>query len=181
MSATAVRHAVTELAVRRYEPGDRERVRELAREAMADTPEFVPGAPDPDLADVTGHYLDAGGEFLVGTVDGAGIVAMGAYGDLDDWKEPALDGPARPVREVTRMRVDPGWQRCGFGRTLYRELERRARNAGVGEFVLDTGAENDRARGFYEAMGFDRVMTKTIDFGVVFLELALYRKFLEAP
>lgn len=172
---------MTELSVRRYESGDRERVRELAREAMVDTPEFVPGAPDPDLADVTGHYLEAGGEFLVGTVDGEGIVAIGAYGELDDWKEPELDDVARPAREVTRMRVDPARQRCGFGRAIYGELEERARNAGVRELVLDTGAENDRARGFYGAMGFEHVLTKTVDFGLVALDLALYRKSLEAP
>lgn len=167
---------MADLAVRRYESGDRECVRRLAAVAMADAPEYVPGAPDPDLADVPGHYLEAGGEFLVGTVDGEGIVAMGAYGDVDEWKEPEIEGLARPVREVTRMRVDPAWQRRGFGRAIYRELEDRAREDGVRALVLDTGAENDRARGFYEAVGFDHLRTRTVDFGVVSLDLALYRK-----
>lgn len=163
------------LDVRRFRPGDGERVRELNAEAMAAAPEWVPDAPDRDLQNVTDRYLAAEGhEFLVGTVAGT-IVATGAYASPAAWKDEYLDVDDETA-ELTRVRVDPAWQRRGFGRTLYRELRRRARSEGYRRFVLDTGAENDAARGFYEALGFACVRELTVEYDGVTLELALYRR-----
>lgn len=160
--------------VRRFRSGDGERVRELNELAMATTPEYVPGAPDEDLRDVHEHYLEAGGEFLVGVVDGT-IVATGAYARPSPWKDQYVDLAGRTA-ELTRMRVDPEHHGQGFGSAIYRELERRGREDGYEAFVLDTGAENDVARGFYESFGFRLQREAAVDFGPVTLELASYRK-----
>lgn len=141
---------------------------------MATTPEYVPEAPDEDLRAVRRHYLDDGGEFLVGEVDGA-IVAMGAFAPPSEWKEAYIELDSTTT-EVTRMRVDPEYHRRGYGSAIYRELEDRARSEGYRRLVLDTGTENDAARGFYERFGFECRREVTVDFGPVSLELALYEK-----
>ena len=69
---------MTTLTVRRARPADSERIRELNELAMSETPEWVPDAPDADLRDVQTHYVDAGGEFLVGVREGR-ILATAAY------------------------------------------------------------------------------------------------------
>lgn len=139
---------------------------------MATTPEYVPDAPDDDLRAIPEHYLDAGGEFLVGTVDGD-IVATGAYAAPNEWKAAYLD-LADDTVELTRMRVAPDRHGQGVGTAVYRELERRARADGYRRFVLDTGVDNDAARGFYETLGFDRHREVSVDFEDVTIELALY-------
>ncbi|UHQ98174.1 hypothetical protein HYG81_21635 (plasmid) [Natrinema zhouii] len=71
---------------RRFHSGDGERIRELNGIAMATTPEYEPDIPDKDLRDDQSNYLDRGGEFLTGIVDGT-IVRMGAYATPTEWKE----------------------------------------------------------------------------------------------
>lgn len=164
---------MSDLAVRRFREGDGDAVRRLHERSMADTPEYVPDAPDPDLADVPGHYFEDG-EFLVGTLDDE-IVAMGAYAPVSDWKHSFLDDLDESTRELTRMRIDPAHQRSGYGEAIYRELARRARAEGVSSLVLDTGAANERARAFYEFVGFDHRRTVAVEFDGHDLDLALYR------
>jgi ribosomal protein S18 acetylase RimI-like enzyme len=172
----------TDLTVRRYRAGDGERVRELNREAMAETPEWVVDAPDTDLDDVRDHYLDAGGEFLVGEVDrrktsnGEGdgeIVATGAVEPLDGWMADRFDAAAG-TGELSRVRVDPAMQGGGFGTRIVEELARRARRRGYRALVLNTGADNEQARGFYESLGYACVREETVEFDDVTLDLALY-------
>ena len=166
-----------DLTVRRFEPGDGQRVRELNEAAMSRTPGWVPGAPDRDLEDVPGHYFD-GGEFLVGVRDEE-VVATAAYEPLERWMAEQFEGDsATPdaTVELSRMRVDPDCWGRGYGTEMYGELERRARADGYEAFVLNTGVESDRARGFYEALGFAHVRNRRVDFGDVELHLALYRR-----
>ncbi|QLH79214.1 GNAT family N-acetyltransferase [Halosimplex rubrum] len=179
----------TDLTIRRYRAGDGERVRELNREAMAETPEWVVDAPDTDLEDVRDHYLDAGGEFLVGEVDrreasngergertrepDSEIVATGAVEPLDGWMADRFDAAAG-TGELSRVRVDPAMQGRGFGTRIVEELARRARRRGYRALVLNTGADNEQARGFYESLGYACVREETVDFDDVTLDLALY-------
>lgn len=174
-----------ELAVDRFDPTDAVRVRELHHEAFRDAPEYVPDAPDEDLTDVEGHYLDRGGEFLVGRVDGR-IVAMGAalpadveepiarYGDVAE--HPGLAGAPTPVALLKRLRVAPAARRNGYGSQITDALFEWAREEGFRSVALDTGAANDVARGFSEAHGFECVDERTIDFGPMAQKLAFYRK-----
>ena len=156
---------------RHFQPGDGPAVRSIDQRAMRETPEYVPGGPDEDLHEVPGHYFEDG-EFLVG-VCGGSVVATAAYTPLGGWKREWCGPIDRPVRELTRVRVLPEYQRRGYGRALVRELERHANTEGVTELVLDTGADNAAARAFYESLGYDRDRTATVDFGGVELRLAV--------
>lgn len=162
----------TKVHIRRFQPGDGTRIREIHEAAMGQTPEYRPDIPDEDLHAIEEHYLDGPGEFLVAVVDGT-IAGMVAYTTPDEWKAQYLeigDGTA----ELTRMRVDPAWQGNGIGSAIYRELRDRAESAGYRRFVLDTGTENDTARGFYEQCSFECRREISVEYGDSTLELALY-------
>lgn len=179
---------MTAFTVRRARPADSKRVRELDTAAMSTTPEWVPDAPDDDLANLGSHYLDpAGHEFLVAVRDGT-VVGTGAYKPLEDWKtEHVPDGgeggkedgreddvAVDETAELTRMRVAPDHWGEGVGDALYESLESRARAAGYHAFALDTGVENERARGFYESLGFTCLDHVTVEFGELQLNLVVY-------
>ncbi|MFB6284568.1 MAG: N-acetyltransferase family protein [Halobacteria archaeon] len=164
----------TGIRIRRLQPRDGNHVRELNRKAMSGTPEYVPEVADEDLQDVSGCYIDMGGEFLVAETDGE-VVGTGAYRRPSEWKERYLEIGSGTV-EVTRMRVDPGLHGHGIGTAVYEELEKRARSEGYSRFVLDTGAENETARGFYESLGFDFLRVVSVEFGGSEVELVLYGK-----
>jgi len=100
------------------------------------------GPWEDDLHDLRGHYLEAGGCFLVGFLDGE-LVAMGGF---------VPHGPAEV--EIRRMRVHPDFQRRGFGRLLLEELEDRARAAGARTARLDTTTLQTAARRLYERAGY---------------------------
>jgi ribosomal protein S18 acetylase RimI-like enzyme len=167
-----------DLTLRRYRPTDCDRVLAVHEAALRDEGVYVEGAPEPDLEDVQAAYRDAGGAFLVGELDGE-LVATGAFrpagGYLSDFLEVTDD-----TAELKRMRVDPDHQGRGFGRQVYRELERRARTRGFSELVLDTMPSLTAARGLYESEGFERVRReqfRTESEGT--FELLFYRKRLE--
>ncbi|KAA9396550.1 GNAT family N-acetyltransferase [Haloarcula sp. CBA1130] len=160
--------------VRRFQSGDGERIRELNDVAMATTPEYEPEIPDKDLRDVQTNYLDNDGEFLVGVVEGT-IVGMGAYATPSEWKEEFIHVDSQTA-ELTRMRVDPEYHGQEVGSALYHELEQRARHDGYERLILDTGAENNVARGFYESLGFQLEQEMSLSFEGVTFELVLYQK-----
>lgn len=162
-----------ELTIRRFEPGDGERVRELDERALrevnayVDDPEVVQQMHpddketfDEDLYDIPGKYLADGGEFLVGLVDGE-IVAMGALEREDDSRA-----------RLTRMRVEPEFQRQGFGQAILDELEVRATELGFEELLLDTTARQETARAFYETNGYEEFRRE--EWGQ--FDVRLYRK-----
>ncbi|MFC7195780.1 GNAT family N-acetyltransferase [Halosimplex aquaticum] len=74
----------------------------------------------------------------------------------------------------SRIRVEPDLQGQGFATQIVEELERRARRAGYRAFVLNTGVDNEQARGFYESLGYACVRETTVEFEGVTLDLALY-------
>jgi ribosomal protein S18 acetylase RimI-like enzyme len=168
---------VTTLSLRRYRPADHERVLELHETAMRDVGAYVEGVPEPDLEDIEGAYLDSGGEFLVGVI-GGDIVAMGAFRPAEGYATEFLDLPGKTA-EVKRMRVDPAYQRRGYGQRVYDDLESRMRERGYTFVVLDTMPSQTAARRFYEANGFGvhRHETQRVD-GRTFT-LLFYRKPLE--
>jgi ribosomal protein S18 acetylase RimI-like enzyme len=169
---------MSDLSVCRYRPSDGERVRELHVAAMREFDAFNENEGlDDDLMDVQEAYLD-GGEFLVGTVDGD-IVAMGAFRPAQGYITEFVDGLGDAAAEVKRMRVDPARQRQGYGQRVYDELERRARDRGFDEFVLDTSAEQSAAQRFYEANGFHLDTRQTVQPGDEQFELLCYRKELD--
>jgi ribosomal protein S18 acetylase RimI-like enzyme len=77
-------------------------------------------------------------------IDGE-IVAMGAL-------RRALGGA-----EIKRMRVDPAFQRRGFGRHILRLLQERAPELGYRRLQLDVGPNLTAALSLYAAEGFVEV------------------------
>lgn len=104
-----------------------------------------------DLIDIENHYLNAGGDFLVGEIDGT-IVAMGAF-------RKDRDGFA----EVKRMRVDPDFQGRCYGKQILKELEKRARVSGYKGFILETSEVQKSARALYQQDGFVPIRDEIID------------------
>ena len=131
------------LRIRRYEPGDKEAVWRLHNEALdAVGAHLGNGDWDDDLHGIGGAYLEAGGEFLVGVLDGR-VVAMGALRRI-----------SHEEAEVKRMRVEPALQGRGYGRALLEALHRRAAGLGYSTLRLDTTVHQRAARSLYEGSGY---------------------------
>ena len=149
--------------IRRYEAADHDAVFELHNVALEAVGAHVGNGPwDEDLHDVQTVYLDAGGEFLVGELDGQ-IVAMGAL-------KKTGDGCA----EVTRMRIDPEHQRRGFGQAILTRLERRAVELGLLHLHLHTTVQQVAAQKLYEKNGYAQTgRTRFAGFDVLIYEKTL--------
>jgi GNAT superfamily N-acetyltransferase len=130
---------------------------ELEREPLAsDVARALIGALDGELSatypepGATHFRLDAaevsgdGGAFLVARLEGE-PVGCGAV-------RVAGDG----VAELKRMFVVPRWRGVGISRTILAALEGRAREAGAGRVVLETGARQREALALYERAGYVR-------------------------
>jgi GNAT superfamily N-acetyltransferase len=162
-----------DLTVRQFRPGDGQRVRELNETALRSVDAYAEDAPEGDLRDVPGHYLDGDGEFLVGELDDT-VVAMGALQPADraHVADRVLDPADGPAAELTRMRVAPEHQRQGFGTQLLVALEDRAAELGYEVLVLDTTARQRGARALYASFGYEEVER----FDWRDYEMLLYRK-----
>jgi ribosomal protein S18 acetylase RimI-like enzyme len=134
------------LELRRFEARDQHAVWELHTLGLEGTGAHLGDGPwDDDLRSIADSYLDDGGEFLVGMVNGR-VVAMGALRHITD-----------AIAEVKRMRVHPGFQRRGFGRRILASLEDRARELGYTKLTLDTGVVLTAAQRLYESAGYREV------------------------
>jgi GNAT superfamily N-acetyltransferase len=129
--------------IRRYGASDHDAVWQLHNVALWKVGAHAGNGPwDDDLHKIEEVYLDNGGEFLVGLVDGR-IVAMGAIRRLTGEKA-----------EVKRMRVHPDYQRRGLGQQILTALEDRARELGYRTLVLDTAVIQTAARQLYLKNGY---------------------------
>jgi len=160
------------LQFRRYEAADADALLALDEWALRDAgtdPADVPGSED--LGSVRKSYLDAGGDFVVGTVRsvtaGANaarppprtgdryLVAMGGYLPTEEGYDD--ERSVRGGAELHRMRVAPTHQGRGYGRALLAELESRAAGAGFELLLATTAARQRRAVAFYPAAGYTEV------------------------
>jgi GNAT superfamily N-acetyltransferase len=131
------------LLIRGYEPDDHDAVWELHNVALWKVGAHAGNGPwDDDLHRIEDAYLNNGGEFLVGLLDGT-IVAMGAIRRVSGEKA-----------EVKRMRVHPDYQRRGLGQQILTALEARARELGFSTLVLDTAVVQTAAQQLYLKNGF---------------------------
>jgi len=103
---------------------------------------FENGPWDDDMHNIPAVYLQPGGEFIIGDVDGR-IVALAAY-------HRESDGRA----SVHRVGVHPDLQRYGIGRAIMAELESRAREAGITSLHLDTSIGQIAAQKLYTSIGY---------------------------
>jgi len=98
-----------------------------------------------DLADVSGCFLRAGGDFVVAVQDGH-LVGMGG-----------IRPSGRQRAEVLRVRVHPATRRRGVGRAVMTALERCGRELGIRELHLDTATNQPEAMVFYRSLGYQEV------------------------
>ena len=105
--------------------------------------------PDPDrFVPPAGVFLVVEGEDLAGE---PADVGCGGIRRIDD----GADGAIR--YEVKHLWLQPHTRGLGYGRALLAELERRAREFGATELVLDTNASLEAAGGLYRSAGFVNV------------------------
>lgn len=134
----------SDLTVRDFRDSDTEAVLAVNEDSFRDSKmAFVEGsAIDEELQDVTASYLDGGGTFLVGTVDGE-VVATGGYRPED------VD-----TAEVGHLRVHPTYQRRGYAAAVMDEIEARALEEGFETLVLETHEDLVAARALYDGRGY---------------------------
>ena len=65
-----------------------------------------------------------------------------------------LYGECLPFLLVENMIVDKNFRRRGVGKTLFNELEQRAKEKGCRQIILVTESDREDARGFYASLGF---------------------------
>ena len=144
-----------DLQIRRYVPADHDAVWALHNLGLNSAGVHLGEGPwDDDLSQIEQVYLDGHGDFLVGLIDDR-IVAMGA-----------LKRTGESRAELKRMRVDPIFQRRGYGQAILAALERRAIELGYSKLHLDTSVKQRAAQGLYESHGFREVgreMTATFE------------------
>lgn len=134
------------LSIRRYEPRDHKAVWNLHVTALREVGAYLgEGKWDEDLHNIEGAYLEDGGEFLIGEVDGE-LAAMGAL------KKTAADSA-----EIKRMRVASSFQGRGFGERMLFLLEKRAMEMGYSLLHLDTSLGQIAARSLYGKHGYREV------------------------
>ncbi|MEU8193544.1 GNAT family N-acetyltransferase [Microbispora amethystogenes] len=133
------------LRIRRYRWPDLDAVWSLHQVGLAEVG-VVPGDGvyyDDDFPRITEVYLAAGGDFLVGEVASAGIVAMGGLRRIDGH-----------TAEMCRLRVHPDHQRRGYGTRMTEALEERARSLGYSTLRGDTTLRQVAALTLYRKSGW---------------------------
>lgn len=131
------------LELHSFRDDDTEAVRQLHHLGLDDIGAHGGRGPwEDDLRDIRATYLDSGGDFLVGLLDGE-LVAMGG-----------LLRRSPDEAEIRRMRVHPNRQRRGFGRLLLKRLEERARALGYRVIRLDTTEQQTAAQRLYASAGY---------------------------
>ena len=134
------------MMIRRYEPADREAVWNLhsvTMKAVDGSDADVSWATD--LRDVDASFLQTGGDFLLGRLDGQ-LVAMGGLRKVSE-----------AAAEIGRMRVHPDFQRRGLGQTILQSLEASAHKLGFRQLLLETPVEQTSAQQLYMKHGFCEV------------------------
>lgn len=126
--------------IRQYRQSDRAELWELhLRAVLVEGFSLAVAKTDWDH-DIDTVFINSGGEFLVAVI-AEKIIGMGGLRRI---------GPT--TGEVTRMRVDPQFQRMGIGSAILSKLEVSARQVGVSKICLDTA--NGKVRGFYESHSY---------------------------
>lgn len=173
---------MTELRLREFDKRDSQAVWELHEWAMNHTdtdPADIPGTED--LDDVGESYVDAGGAFLVGVLDGSPTEVTPTDSVVDDRLPPAtFDGTlvamggiipnaaghddermVAGAAELHRMRVAPTHQRRGYGRMLLEGLETAAHQRGFDVLLATTARTQPAAVEFYPSAGYETVGSST--------------------
>lgn len=160
---------VNNLLIRRYRSSDKENVKELYVLASINSEIGYRSGPwEKDFEAIEDHYF-AGGEFLVGLLDGD-IVAIGGYRKISE-----------KLGQIRRMRVHPEHRRKGFAKQILKELEKEAKRNELDELRLRTSKQQKMAQNFYKKNGFKKMKVKKSFYeegGGKSFEVIWYRKHL---
>ena len=150
------------LTIRRYEKRDLQEVKTLHRIALESTGAYLEsGKWDRDLDKIEDVYINPGGEFIVGLMNGK-IITMGALKKISD-----------DTAELKRMRVHPKFQKQGLGQKILDELHKIAHQKGFKKIFLNTSVKQVAAQRFYQKNGYKEVRRETKDWP---LEVIFYEK-----
>ena len=100
-----------------------------------------------DLRAIEQVYLQSGGEFLIGLLDGI-VMAMGGFQRLSD-----------NSAELRRMRIQKDLQDRGYGGQLLKELERIAFQSGIRTLSFETAKARPLTLEFYHKHGYQKTGT----------------------
>jgi len=87
--------------------------------------------------------------------DHDGDVVGYAYAEVEGYDYMSLRAPAGVLHDVI---VDPGYRRCGIGRSLVDAALAYLKSRGAPRVVLSTAERNDAAQRLFAGMGFRRTM-----------------------
>lgn len=156
------------LSIRRYEPTDKQGVKDFYKFASIYSEIGYRNGPwEADLDNIEDHFLREG-EFLVGTVDNE-IVTIGGYRKLSD-----------TIGQIRRMRTHPSHRRKGYAQKIIRQLEEVAKHNNIAELRLKTSTQQKMAQVFYEKNGYKKVITDKVEYytegGGHMFEVVWYQK-----
>ena len=95
-----------------------------------------------DLRAIQQIYINSGGEFLIGLLDGV-VIAMGGFQRTSDNSV-----------ELRRMRIRRDLQEQGYGSQLLKELERLAFQSGIHILSFETAKARPLTLEFYRKHGY---------------------------
>jgi N-acetylglutamate synthase-like GNAT family acetyltransferase len=130
------------LSIRPFVRGDQAMVRRMILSGLGEHFGFIDEARNPDLDDISLHYLTAGDQFLVAERRGE-IVGTGAL--------VARDGD---TGQIARVSVSPAHRRGGIGLALVDHLIAIARTRGFGRVLVETSLDWLDAIQLYVRAGF---------------------------
>ena len=134
------------MIVRRAAPGDEPILRAIRLRALSDTPEAFGSTYDRELARTIAdwqRWMSPGATFILDDAGGPKGIVAGMRDDSD---------PA--VVHLMSMWVDPALRGSGAAEALVASLLEWAATEGARQMRLAVIQTNDRARRFYERLGF---------------------------
>jgi GNAT superfamily N-acetyltransferase len=132
----------TRLLIRPFITADQEAARRLILNGLGEHFGFVDETRNPDIDDITAHYIAEGQAFIIAEIDGT-LVGTGA-----------LIGEDERTGRIVRMSVAREMRRKGIAQALMARLIELARERGYSRLVLETNLGWGDAIGFYQRCGF---------------------------
>ena len=134
------------MIVRRAAPGDEPILRAVRLQALSDTPEAFGSTYDRELARTTAdwqRWMSPGATFILDDAGGPKGIVAGMRDESD-----------AAVVHLMSMWVDPALRGSGAAEALVASLLEWAETEGARQMRLAVIQTNDRARRFYERLGF---------------------------
>ena len=134
------------MAVRRAVPGDEPILRAVRLQALSDTPEAFGSTYDRELARTTAdwqRWMSPGATFILDDAGGPKGIVAGMRDESD-----------AAVVHLMSMWVDPALRGSGAAEALVASLLEWAETEGARHMRLAVIQTNDRARRFYQRLGF---------------------------